>query len=139
MRATLRQEVTAFLAAHGPATAPEIALGVRARRADVDALLAGGGFCQVDRPEGAHPYSVYFAASRRVPRVTERSRAGVLLSILRDGAWHSRDEILRLAGRTFLTNNAAAELRRADFDVRYSSSRGYRLEASASSAVGRAT
>lgn len=123
----LRAEVHAWLLEHGPAQAKTIAVGVRARKAEVAAVLAQDGFSQAERPGGTHPQSEWWIASRRVPRVTEGSRAARLLSILSDGEWHSRGDILVRAGRSFLTNNAAAELRAAGHDVVYKPVRGYRL------------
>ncbi len=127
MSRDLRSEVAAFLDKQGPATVKAIASGVRARRDDVAAVLAQEGFSQAPRPEGAHPHSVWFLVSRRVPRITEGSRAGTLLGILRDGAWHTRADIFERAGRSFLTNNAASDLRAAGHDVRFDRKRGYRL------------
>lgn len=128
MRATLRDEVAGFLRERGPSTASTIALGVRARRADVDAVLAGDGFSRVTRPEGASPRPAYFGVSRLVPV----SRAALLLGVLADGGWHSREAILDAAGRSFLTNNAASELRRLGHVVWFGRG-GYRLVERASS------
>ena len=119
--------MVAFLLEHGPSRVKDIAVGVRARRDVVADLLTQEPFTQVERPEGAHPHSVYHSVSLRVPRITEGSRGWLLLSILQDGAWHGRDEIFEAAGRSFLTNNAAAELRRAGHAVEYSARHGYRL------------
>lgn len=123
----LRGEVHAWLLEHGPAQAKAIALGVRARKVEVAAVLAQDGFSQAERPAGAHPQSEWWIASRRVPRVTEGSRAGLLLAILQDSAWHSRADIFERTGRSFLTNNAASDLRGAGHVVEYEPRRGYRL------------
>lgn len=123
MSRDLQAEVTAFLAEHGPARAKEIAAGIRARLAEVMAVLDQDGFSQAERPAGAHPHSVYWVASRRFPQ----SRSGLLLSILQDGEWHTRAMIFERAGRSFLTNNAAAELRAAGHVIEYSAKAGYRL------------
>lgn len=121
MRATLRQEVVEHLTAHGPLTASALAIGVRARRDDVDEVLAGGGFTRVPHPEGASPRAVYFDVSEHVPRTRTMAsrRADLLLEILRDGRSHSRDEIWRLTEAFFLTNNAASELRRRGHQIVY--------------------
>lgn len=119
MRASLPEEIAAFLRASGPARAKEIAAAVRARRADVDAVLAGAGFAVAARPVGAYSRSRYFDVSRRVPRSDARgSRADLMLRALADGRPHTREEILQAAGRPFLTNNAAHELRKRGLDVR---------------------
>jgi hypothetical protein len=119
LRASLPDEVAEFLREHGPATASAVAMGIRARRDDVDAALTGARFCRVQRPEGASPRAVYFSLSPRVQYFRGgKSRAAAMLDVLRDGKRHDRDEIFRLAGRFFLTNNAAAELRKAGYDVR---------------------
>lgn len=121
MRATLPQEVKEHLLAAGPKTASEIALGVRARRDDVDEVLAGGGFMRVAHPDGASPRGVYFGVSERVPRARSAAsrRADLLLDILCDGRRHSRHEIWSLTEEYFLTNNAASELRRRGHTVVY--------------------
>lgn len=125
MRSTLRDEVSAFLLEHGPARAKEVAFGIRARRDDVDAVLQGDGFLVVERPPGAAPLARYFDVSHRVPRGSGgKSRAAAMLDVLRDGKRHSRAEIFRLTGRFFLTNNAAAELRKAGHDVECASEHG---------------
>lgn len=113
MTRDLRAEVSAFLAVHGPATAPMIGIGIRAARGAVDAVLAQDGFSRSQRPEGAHPNSVYWVSSGLVSR-SERltQRAARLLEVLADGEWHSRAEILGRANDLRLTNNAASELRR---------------------------
>lgn len=116
MKRALPREMAAFLDAHGPATVKQIALGVRARRADVAAVLAGDGFVRTGRPEGAHPSAVYYVASRRVPARRSR-RAWRLFGLLADGLPHSRSDCRAVAGD--YPNNAAAELRRLGFDVRY--------------------
>lgn len=119
MRASLQSEIAAFLVAHGPATAKQVALGVRARRADVDAALVSDAFTVVQRPEGANPRSVYYAVSRRVLSSRGRSsrRADLLHRLLADGLPHPRWACRAAAGD--YTNNAAKELRDRGFDVRY--------------------
>lgn len=111
MRETLRSEVEAFLRRHGPATSTEIAKGVHVRRSAVDAVLTSDGFVRIPHPSGRSIHAVCFDLSRRVPRA-ER-----LLVVLRDGREHSRAEIV--AGGVDHTNNAAAELRRLGYDVRF--------------------
>lgn len=123
MRASLAREMAEFLNAHGPATVKDLARGVRARRADVAALLLVGGFERAARPEGAHPHAVYYVVSRRVP-----SRADAMYEVLADGQPHSREAIFARAGRWFNTNNAARELRGRGLDVAYDrKSDSYRL------------
>lgn len=121
MRPSLRQEVEAFLRLHGPSTGIEVGLGVRARRGDVDRILASDAFEIVPTPDGKSPRATYFNLSERVParRKANTKRSRLLLSVLRDGRRHSRDEIFERVGRFFLTNNAAAELRAQGVDVRY--------------------
>lgn len=120
MRASLHDEVAAFLAERGPSSSPEIATGIRARRGDVDRVLADGGFALAPRREGAHANARFFVSSGRVPRSRGgMSRADVLAEILADGRRHTRAEIYAAAGRVIHTNNAAVELRRRDVDVRY--------------------
>jgi hypothetical protein len=83
----------------------------------VDAILAGDGFRRVQRPPGQSRGSAratYFGVSRRV-----LSRAELMLRVLRDGKRHSREEILRAAGSFFMTNNAAAELRKQGYNIRH--------------------
>lgn len=56
------------------------------------------------------------------------SRADRMLAVLKDGREHSREEILhRSPGGFFLTNNAASDLRRRGYDVRYRVKDGLRL------------
>lgn len=98
-------------------------MGVRARRADVAAVLRGSGFEVAPRPEGTETRATYFVVSDRVPeddaatrvlmplRRGGKSRAERMAAVLADGRWHSRREIWEAAGGFFLTNNAAAELR----------------------------
>lgn len=118
MRPALREEIREFLLEHGPARAKEVAFAIRARRDDVDAVLAGAGFLVTERPAGANSRARYFDVSHRVPGGRGgKSRADAMLAVLRDGRIHSRDEIFQLAGRFFLTNNAASELRSRGFDV----------------------
>jgi hypothetical protein len=119
--------VRAFLVEHGASTVPQVASGVRARQAEVRAVVTQEGFSLADPPAGATPHGIYYVSSRLVPRIAEGSRAAVLLGILADGEWHGRAEILAEAGRAFLTNNAAAELRRAGHVVEFSAKSGYRL------------
>lgn len=120
MRETLTSEVVEFLKTHGASTANEIALGVRARRHDVEQVLAGDRFRLVERPDGAHHRSVYFNLSPSVPkRLGPKSRAQALLDVLEDGRRYRREDIFRITERFFLTNNAAAELRAAGYDVRH--------------------
>jgi hypothetical protein len=112
VRETLRSEVVAFLQSNGAATRTEIALGVGARRADVDVLLVSGGFSRVDAPEGRSTRGKFWNLSEAVPaRRGGKSCAERMLDVLRDGKWHSRTEIFVAAGGFFLTNNAASELR----------------------------
>lgn len=124
MRDSLRDEVMAFLESHGPRTRDEIASGVCARRADVGAVLAAGGFRPAQRPEGANPRAIYYEPSPQPSppvrkRLGPKSRAQALLDVLEDGRRYKRDDIFRIAGRFFLTNNAMAELRAAGYDVRH--------------------
>jgi hypothetical protein len=130
MRGTpLPEEIRAFLVANGPATSPEIALAVRARRTDVDRALAEGPFTRAGRPDGTSGRGKYWNASQlvRVPR-GGKSREALMLDVLRDGRWHSRRDLWDAAGKFFLTNNAAAELRRKGHNVVYDRGRdAYRL------------
>lgn len=120
MRVTLPSEVEDFLRAHGASTSNEIALGVRARRDDVDEVLAGDVFRRVAAPEGCSPRAVYFNVSYLVPRRPARvvARADRMLEVLRDGRPHSREEIFERVG-FMLTNNAASELRDKGYDVEH--------------------
>lgn len=119
MRPTLVTEVEEFLRWNGPQTATQIATGVRARRDDVDDVLAGEIFRRVPPPVGCNPRATYFSLSYLVPARPARvvNRGDKMLKVLRDGRWHSRQEIFEAEG-FFLTNNAASELR----------SRGYKIE-----------
>lgn len=138
MRATLGAEIRAFLAAHGPATSSSIALGVRARRKDVDEALADGPFARVQAPEGSSGRGRYWGLSQLVPlRRGGESRAALMLGVLRDGRWHSRREIWEATGKFFLTNNAANELRRRHgYDVEYDrTDDAYRLVSGRSAAA----
>lgn len=132
MRASLPAEMRAFLDEHGPATAPEIALGIRARRVDVDHVLASGAFSRSERPKGASPNAAYFVSSPVVPRPRslKSGRADAFYSLFADGIPHSRAECQQAVG--VYTNNAAAELRRRGDDVRYDrKTDSYQLVASA--------
>ena len=111
MRETLAVEVETFLRVHGPSTANEIALGVRARRDDVDDVLAGEPFARVPAPDGCSPHAHYFNLSPFVPSPgKDKNRADLMLEVLSDGGVHSRQEIFERVG-FMLTNNAASELR----------------------------
>lgn len=118
MRETLASEVESFLRAHGAKTATEIAIGVRARRDDVDEVLASGTFRRVPAPDGCSPRAVYFSLSYLVPSRSARvvSRADRMFEVLRDGQPHSREEIFERVG-FMLTNNAAAELRERGYEI----------------------
>lgn len=126
MRPTLAVEVESFLRTHGASTANEIALGIRARRDDVDEVLKGDAFRRVPAPNGCSPRAAYFNLSYRVPArpAAVVSRADRMLSVLRDGRPHSRQEIFDAAGGFFLTNNAASELRRKGHTVTQRRERG---------------
>lgn len=124
MRLTLPGEIAALLAASSvPLTASQIAVSVRARRADVEEALAAGPFQEALPPLGANQRSTHWAnasvASPAVPALLKGSgRSARLLAVLRDGRWHSRDEILQLSpGPFFLVNNAASDLRRKGYTV----------------------
>lgn len=112
----LRDEVAAYLGSHGPSTVTDIALGVRARRSDVEAVLAGDGFYRCATPEGKNPRAQHFNASRHVPRAQRRTDADYLHAILSDGREHSLDEILersrRERGHGFTVHSRAAQLRK---------------------------
>lgn len=119
MRATLPSEVEDFLRVHGASTSNEIALGVRARRDDVDEVLAGdAAFRRAAAPEGCSPRAAYFNVSYLVPQRPARvvSRADRMLEVLKDGRPHSREEIFERVG-FMLTNNAASELRARGVEV----------------------
>jgi hypothetical protein len=117
----LRDEVAGFLLEHGPSTSSQIAAGVRARRNSVDEELLAGPFVVAPTPEGANHRARHWVglpvASCRVP--SGQGRAAAMLGVLRDGRKHSRVEIFKAAGRFFLTNNAASELRAKGYDVRH--------------------
>lgn len=114
MRKTLTVEVEDFLRWNGPSTATQIAVGIRARRDDVDEVLKSDRFKRVPAPSGCSPKAAWFNLSYLVPSrpATVVSRADRMLSVLRDGRPHSRQEIFEATGSFFLTNNAASELRR---------------------------
>lgn len=117
MRETLAVEVETFLRVHGPSTANEIALGVRARRDDVDDVLAGEPFARVPAPDGCSPHAHYFSLSYLVPSPgSGKNRADLMLEVLSDGGVHSRQEIFERVG-FMLTNNAASELRDRGLNV----------------------
>lgn len=120
MRETLAGEVESFLRAHGAKTATEIAIGVCARRDDVDEVLTGDAFTRVPAPEGCSPRASYFSLSYLVPARPPRavSRADRMLEVLRDRRPHSREEIFERVG-FMLTNNAASELRERGYDVEH--------------------
>lgn len=111
MRETLATEVESFLRAHGASTANEIALGIRARRDDVDEVLTSEAFKRVPAPDGCSPHAHYFNLSPFVRSPGKgKNRADLMLEVLSDGAVHSRQEIFESVG-FMLTNNAASELR----------------------------
>ena len=114
MRDTLAAEVEDFLRTNGASTANAVALGVCARRDDVDEVLKGETFKRVPAPFGCSPKATYFSLSYLVPARPTRaaSRADRMLEVLRDGRPHSRQEIFEAAGGYFLTNNAASEIRK---------------------------
>jgi hypothetical protein len=130
VRLSLPSQVLEFVGRHGASTAPEIALALRARRADVDLVLAEGPFQVTETPEGKHGNAKYWISSSVVlSRRGGKSRAARMLDVLRDGRWHSRTEIWTAAGGFFLTNNAAAELRREGRNIVYDKKQdAYRLE-----------
>lgn len=119
MTRDLNGEIVAFLG-RGPATATEIAAGVRARRADVDEALLDGPFAEAPAPEGAHPLARHWSAaplpSRAVPE--RQSDKDFLLHVLADGGWHSLSEILtrsfRERGCGLTVHSRASDLRRKD-------------------------
>lgn len=119
MRASLERDVAAYLEAYGPATSTAIALGVRARRVDVAAVLASARFRRVDPPGGTASRAKCFGLSPVVPqrRSGKSRRADDLLELLRDGEPHTRSECRSVAGD--YPNNAAHELRGRGVDVRY--------------------
>jgi hypothetical protein len=122
VRASLVEEVVAFLGTHGPSTAREVGLGVRARRRDVDAVLALEPFCRVARPEGAYPHREYFGVSRRVPDARRRTpRAGSqearILEVLRDGGEHSAAELLARVGFMHLNSRISSLRRKCGFGI----------------------
>jgi len=125
MRETLGAEVESFLRVHGASTATEIALGIRARRDDVDEILAADTFKRVPAPDGCSPRAAYYILSYLVP-VRDRaqvSRADRMLSVLSDRQPHSRQEIFEREG-FFLTNNAASELRKRGYEISQTRERG---------------
>jgi len=137
MRATLGSEVESFLRTHGASTATEIALGIRARRDDVDDVLASDTFRRVPAPDGCSPRAAYFSLSYLVP-VREKAqigRADRMLSVLQDGRAHSREEIFERVG-FFLTNNAASELRKRGYDISQRRERGIYIYQLVSQATG---
>lgn len=123
MRATLAAEVESFLRERGPATATAIGLGIRARRDDVDEVLAHDArFLRVPPPEGGSPRGRYFGLSELVLTAAEGITApttdnAFLLSVLADGRWHTLTEILSRSfadrGVGLTVHSRAAELRRA--------------------------
>ena len=124
MRATLPDEVAAFLRDRGPSTASEVSLGIRARRDDVDEVLAESRFTRVARPEHGSPRAAYFNVSEAVLTAdAPGSAAGqkirdkdFLLAVLADGRWHTLTEILsrsfRDRGVGLTVHSRAANLRR---------------------------
>lgn len=126
MRETLAVEVESFLRVHGATTATAIAVGVRARRDDVDEVLKADTFGRVPAPDGCSPHAHYFNLSYLVPSRAPAtvSRADRMLSVLRDRRPHSRQEIFEATGSFFLTNNAASELRGKGFIVEQRRERG---------------
>lgn len=126
MRETLPAEVEEFLRVHGTSTASAIALGVRARRDDVDDVLTGDAFRRVPTPVGCSPHAFYFNLSYLVPAPPTNTvnRAERMLEVLRDGRPHSRQEIFEAAGGFFLTNNAASELRKQGYEISQRRERG---------------
>lgn len=112
----LRDEVAAFIGRNGPQTTEDVAIGIRARRADVAAVLAGEGFYRCAAPEGTNPRAVFFNVSQHVPRAQRRTDCDYLHAILSDGREHSLDEILarsqRERGHGFTVHSRAAELRK---------------------------
>ena len=66
-------------------------------------------------------------ANAVLPMRPRAGRADRMLHVLKDGAWHSREEILALSpGPYFLTNNAASDLRKRGLVVEYELRRGLR-------------
>lgn len=120
MRETLASEVENFLRVHGATTATAIAVGVRARRDDVDEVLESETFTRVPAPDGCSPRAAYFNVSYLVPSRPTRlaSRADRMLEVLQDRRPHSREEIFERVG-FMLTNNAASELRERGYDVEH--------------------
>lgn len=112
------------MVAHGASTSAQIAAGVRARRSAVDEELLAGRFVEAPTPEGGNPRARYWidpavTSQGVLPRPKgQRGRAAAMLAVLSDGRLHSREEIFAKAGRFFLTNNAASQLRALGHDVR---------------------
>lgn len=126
MRTTLAFEVESFLRTHGPSTATAIAVGVRARRDDVDEVLNAETFRRVPAPDGCSPHAHYYNLSYLVPSAPAATvgRADRMLEVLRDGRARSRQEIFEAAGGFFLTNNAASELRKRGYQIAQRKERG---------------
>lgn len=120
MRETLTVEVEDFLRWNGPSTATQIAVGIRARRDDVDEVLKSDPFKRVSAPSGCSPKAAWFNLSYLVPARPTRvvSRADRMLEVLQDGRPHSREEIFERVG-FMLTNNAASELREQGYEVEH--------------------
>lgn len=113
MRETLRDEVRAFLESHGAATASDVAVGVRARRADVDRVLADtGSFETTTHPAGGSPAATYWRVSPHVP-VPQWKR---IVAVLADRRPHSMQEIHAKAGFCRL-NSRVSELRSRGYEI----------------------
>lgn len=108
-------EVERFLRKHGASSSKVIAKGVRARRVDVDRVLASDRFRRVSPPAGVSPRTVLYVVGTRRDKLP--ARAARMLSVLADGHGHSRVDIVAEASINY-PNNAASELRAAGYDVR---------------------
>lgn len=144
---SLADRVASFLAGTGrPLTAREIASQLHVRHIDVlRTLTSDPRFQRLVPTPGRSPrakgYTLANGNGERSGAVVTRvpNRAALMLEALRDGDWHSRHDIFYRAGRFFLTNNAAAELRARGFEVEHRRHQGndeYRLN-TAGAAVGK--
>lgn len=146
----LAAEIHDYLTAHGPSTAIEIAMGVRARRADMMARLVRE-FPVVAAPAGANPRATYYGPSRPVPHAESGtdaapSQSARILSVLRDGKPHTTAAIHAIAGFSRL-NSRLSELRGRGYVIETERIDGvpagphaqsYRLVATPESAAGEA-
>ena len=122
---TLHDEIRGYLAANGPSTSTEVALGVRRNvQLVTDALR---DFPTVSAPPGRSGRGIFYAAPRIVSPGVPWNDTDYLAAVLADGGWHRLEEIVqrsqRERGHGLTVHSRAADLRKRGFTVEQRSER----------------